>query len=568
MLAMIALAALCLGASPQAVQRFSFEGPQPLAGVVVAATGEAQKRMPAPKPERGGLLLLESWWKSGATAAFAAPTAPAAGEWLVLQARVMMNTGTEGMGFLLLDTRADGAEPTAPALEAWEAPSHPHAFGIGLDASDPPNRDPFRGSGNAYDRPQHELSIHWDGAEIVKAVTPTDFRDEQWHDLAVGVQFLTGAAEVTVLLDGKPVFERYLVPNMTPIPARLAIGARNAETAGDLLVDEVALGVGPAAAALPEPTRLVAHDRVLNDKDHGSLPVEVEFPADMDAVGRIVLTLRLDKPQTRFDPWDRIAHLWIDDPKLGKVELLRYITPYHRGGEWSVDVSDFRPLLRGRTKLLLECGTQGEGWVVSTIFTLHRGPAERTAIAYEPLWCGDPEIGNPDRPVTAFYDPRTLRAPAGADAAALRTVVTGHGMEPNTGNAAEFLSIGRTVTANGTRFRSMLWKTDNYLNPCRPQGGTWKYDRAGWAPGDVVRPWMVELTPVLRAVVPGAEGARTLAVTYELDPYVNEGRGKTWAPTHATQSAMVWYRSGEARARIDPAAPLGPALGSAPGPTP
>src|SRR3712207_7924990 len=46
-----------------------------------------------------------------------------------------------------------------------------------------------------------------------------------------------------------------------------------------------------------------------------------------------------------------------------------------------------------------------------------------------------------------------------------------------------------TVTGNATQktWDNILWKTDNYLNPCRPQGGTWKYDRAGWAPGDIVR---------------------------------------------------------------------------------
>ncbi len=43
----------------------------------------------------------------------------------------------------------------------------------------------------------------------------------------------------------------------------------------------------------------------------------------------------------------------------------------------------------------------------------------------------------------------------------------------------------------------MLWKTDCYLNPNRPQFGTWKFSRAGWAPGDVVRPWWIDLTPKL-----------------------------------------------------------------------
>lgn len=553
-----------------AIRKWTFQGAEPMAGVTVAASGDAAKRMPKPKPANDGLLLLESWMRSDATAAFE-PVDAGIHEWIVLQARVMMNTGTEGMGILLLDIRVHGSAATPPTLAEWEAPSIAHAFGIGLDASDPPNRDPFGGSGNVYDRPQHELSLHWDGAELVKAVTPTDFRDEKWHDLAVGIQFLTGAAEVTVLLDGTPVFERFLVPGMTAFPARLVAGARNNGTAGDVLLDEVAIGVGPAIAAPAEPLRVVVHDKVLNDKDYGVNTATVALPADAAAFGRITLTLRLDKPATRFDPWDRLARIWIEHPTAGRIELLRYITPYHRGFEWKVDASDFRPLLQGPVTLVQECGTQGEGWVVSTTLEFWPGPAERYATAVVPLWCGDPEIGNPQKPVTDFYTPRSVTVPAGSDAAAVRMVVTGHGMEPNTGNAGEFMAIGRTLRANGEAFTNRLWKSDNYLNPCRPQGGTWKYDRAGWAPGDVVRPWIVEVTPCLHAAKPDAAGTRTLALEYQLDPYVNEGRGKTWAPTHATQSALVTYRSATAVPRIDPLHALDagmPALTPAPAQAP
>ena len=109
-------------------------------------------------------------------------------------------------------------------------------------------------------------------------------------------------------------------------------------------------------------------------------------------------------------------------------------------------------------------------------------------------------------------------------------------MLPNTDNAAEFMPLGRTLTVNGESFRNVLWKTDNYLNPCRPQGGTWKYDRAGWAPGDVVRPWEVEVTHLIT-------DARELRVEYALDPYVNEARGQTWAPFHRTESQVVLYRT-------------------------
>jgi hypothetical protein len=100
------------------------------------------------------------------------------------------------------------------------------------------------------------------------------------------------------------------------------------------------------------------------------------------------------------------------------------------------------------------------------------------------------------------------------------------------------MSIARTLKVNGHSWVNTLWKTDNYLNPCRPQGGTWKYDRAGWAPGDVVRPWIVDATEYIGAV--GAD--RVLKIEYELDPYVNEERGKASPPVHITQSQLILYR--------------------------
>jgi len=200
-------------------------------------------------------------------------------------------------------------------------------------------------------------------------------------------------------------------------------------------------------------------------------------------------------------------------------------------------VSDFRSLLRGRRRIQQVCGTQGEGWVVTVQFDFYPGPAERLAYKVINLWSGAPEIGNPDKPVSDFYVPRTIKLDPRTIAAKVRVVVTGHGMSPNTDNAGEFMPLGRTLRINGHAFRNILWKTDNYLNPCRPQGGTWKYDRAGWAPGDVVRPWEIDATPCI-----GRD--RTLRVEYELDTYINKNRGKTWAPTHVTEAQVILYRKG------------------------
>ncbi len=500
-----------------------------------AVTGEAEKRKAVPKIADGRLYLLESWWKSTAAVAFPAPT-DATTSVVEVSWKLAMNTGTEGAGFVWLNVDKHNADGAAPEVDQWEAPNLPASFGVGFDASNPPNRDPFRGSGNTYDRPQHEVSLHWDGAEVVKRTTPMYFRDEQPHDVRVRMQFIPGGADVSVWIDETAIYEGYFIPSMTAYVGRPAFGARNDETAGDTWIDDLAI-VCEGPIPIPEPpVTIVAIDHQLNDVKHDRNEAVVEFPQDTDRFARIICTLRLDKPETRFDPWDRLAEINVYDDDGRRFELLRYITPYHRGHEWKVDVTDFRPLLRGERKIEQVCSTQGEGWVVSVTFDFYPGPADRLAYRVVNLWSGSPEVGNPDKPAEEFYTPKVIPLDSQTTAAKVRVVVTGHGMSPNTNNAAEFMPLGRTLTVNGQSFRNVLWKTDNYLNPCRPQGGTWKYDRAGWAPGDVVRPWEVDVTGLIT-------DTRELNIEYVLDPYVNEARGQTWAPFHKTESQVILYRT-------------------------
>jgi hypothetical protein len=539
--AVLAVTAAARGGDVIAEASHSFDTAEHLAAWTLFAEGEAAKRMTEPKLHEGGLYLLESWWKSTTAAAGPAPTSALAGT-VELEWTMKMNTGTEGLGFAWLDVEAHGADGAAPAVEAWEAPSLAGCLGIGFDASNPPNRDPFRGSGNVYDRPQHEVSLHWDGAEIVKKTTPMEFRDEEDHAVRVRVDFLVGGSDVSVWIDDEPIFDRYFIPSMTAYVGRPAFGARNTENAGDVLIDDLTIRCLDAIDAPAEPLRVVAIDRFLNDRKHKAHEETVAFPDDTDGYARIICTLRLDKPETRFDPWDRLANVYAFGDDGERFEILRYITPYHKGGVWKVDVTDFRPLLRGARRIKQVCGTQGEGWVVSILFDFYPGEADRLANDVINLWSGRPEIGNPDKPTTDFFVPQEIALEPDVAFARVRSVVTGHGMAPNSNNAAEFMPIWRTLTVNGEAHRNHLWKTDNYLNPCRPQGGTWKYDRAGWAPGDVVAPWIVDVSHLI-------DGDRTLRIEYALDPYVNENRGKTWAPFHRTEAQLVLYRAVDSAAR-------------------
>ncbi len=549
-LAMIAMALLSLTtvhaeAQTDAIQQsveYTFENDEALAELELHATGEAAKRMPKPKSYDGQLYLLESWWKSSATALFPAPT-DQLHQTIDVTFSLVMNTGTEGASFIWLPINQSEKDATAlEAFEAWEAPSIANAFGVGFDASDPPNRDPFRGSGNIHERPEHEISLHWNGVEIIKALTETEFRDEEPHAVHLTMQFVVGGADITLTLDDETVFDHYFVAEMLPYAGRAMLGARNTETAGDVMFDDLSVRWDHNIEPPVRPTTFVAIDHQLNDKSNKETKGAVHFPEDSSAFGRIICTLTLDKPETRFDPWDRIAHIYVTDDAGERFELIRYITPYHRGFEWKVDVTDLRPLLQGEREIVQACTTYGEGWVVSVRFDFYPGVAEQLAYKVVPLWKGAPEIGNPDKPASDFYTQQIVQLDEDTTAAKVRMVVTGHGMSPNTDNAGEFMPLGRSLTVNDESFTNTLWKTDNYLNPCRPQGGTWKYDRAGWAPGDIARPWEVDVSHLL-SKENSASPRNPLTISYALDEYINTARGETWAPTHNTNAYLVLYKA-------------------------
>ena len=107
-----------------------------------------------------------------------------------------------------------------------------------------------------------------------------------------------------------------------------------------------------------------------------------------------------------------------------------------------------------------------------------------------------------------------------------------------------FAPVENGDPAKEKRFENLLWKADNYLNPNRPQFGTWKTSRAGWAPGDVVRPWLIDLTPY---IVPG----KTAELRYEPEPYGFSAVLGDQRPTedqinqavHLVRAYLILYRS-------------------------
>ncbi len=208
-------------------------------------------------------------------------------------------------------------------------------------------------------------------------------------------------------------------------------------------------------------------------------------------------------------------------PILERIEIARFITPYAANRPsnwqwtWQWDITDYRFLFTDSTEVVVAY----QGWTHSALFTVWleaiEGVPPYEVFALDQVIDGSFPYGNPADPIDRYTTGKQFRVPADAQIVKLRITTTGHGFG-GTDNAAEFADKTHTVVVNTTAtYAHRLWRDDCGWNPVYPQDGTWPLARAGWCPGDVVRPWERWITGV---VTPGAVGR----LDYRMQPFVNE----------------------------------------------
>ncbi len=219
----------------------------------------------------------------------------------------------------------------------------------------------------------------------------------------------------------------------------------------------------------------------------------IYMPEDMSGYEQILIHVDLLCPVGGCDPWDQPAMLYILEDGQ-ELEILRYITPYGVAcGDWTWDVTDFKPLFAGKTVFESIIRVWGaSGWLVDMEMEFVPGEPDYPFTMVYPLWnennwvYGDTGI-NYDLPEI------TLPIAQETEAAKIRMTISGHG-QGNTLNAAEFAEFTHHFWIDGSEtFDMHLWKDDCDQNTCAPQSGTYLYSRAGWCPGQDIQPWEYNL---------------------------------------------------------------------------
>lgn len=446
-----------------------------------------------------------------------------------------MEGQVEGACFALLPTSRHGLDgpawnPGPPRRTpeetrrppSWAEPNLPGTLALGIDLRDPVDEDWFNENGNILDRPQRQLSLHWDGREVANVLSPVELGGGAPVEFELAVDFVTGGAEVSVAVNGESAYDRYFVAHVLPHETRACVAAHGK---GVAFLDEVHADWKRPAAHSPVPIVVQAARDAWCKPGDSTRSVLVDLPAVAAEAERIVLTLTYDGGIER-DYWDRNATVRILDESGEAHEIARVITPFMRWKRryrYDVDVTDFAPLLRGTRRMEIFAGANvGDGFAIDADLVFYRRPKDVPAlprtIAIEKLWSGTANFQQVGA-VAAFFDERRVRVPRGAKSAFVRIVVTGHGQ-------MEFRPNERVLLVDAEEHRDPLWVEDCWLNPHRFQFGTWKFDRAGWCPGALAFAWEIDVTPRLRA------GARELVLDYGAEPFLAESWANHWVEAH------------------------------------
>lgn len=541
-----------------------------LLGLLTVASPPVQEAQPAQFGSGGGLTMAEGTYRLlDTTGSFDQSNAVAFGrevegarESASLTAELRVLEGGDGGAFVFLSTADYGSQGPAPYVAAWTAPNFAGSFAVGVDVHNPKDEDPFRGHGNYQGLPQREVSLHFDGRELVKRVTETEFRGD-WAALEITMRGVSGGSEVSVTIGESKVYDAFFVAGMSPYESRLVMGASTlGDAATEFDVRDVKLTYGEVAAVPRPAIHFQVFNHVLTDNAMTAFQTEVELPPANWEFGRVILTLQIHDGGDSWDEWDRNGTVSVWDDEGNKHTIVPFITSYRTECFWQVDVTAFRPWLAGKTKFEVAAGTgfyKNLGFMMSVDLDFHHGQpvaAGKVSSPFRiiPLWEGTAHYRSHENHYKDFFVPRDIEIPGDSQEIRVLTYVTGHSQIGEFTPSERVISVRRdmAVTIDGQFFdedqreyRSTLWKADCYLNPNRPQGGTWKYSRAGWAPGDVVAPWEVSLANVFSLDL---IEIRYIARPYDFSDLPEADRpdlGTIGAANQVVSSYLVLYDGGE-----------------------
>ena len=245
-------------------------------------------------------------------------------------------------------------------------------------------------------------------------------------------------------------------------------------------------------------TTVQAFSGVLINTDISSVTIDGNLPSYLGAYDTIIATLTVSCPVGGCGEWDRVANVEARSHEGNWFEIIRYITPYGVPCSHKINLADYMSILNGKVTFRVNCGTLDNGYLYALSFQFKSGLPPHKYSQVNQIWRDGYPFGdyNNMQPVPII----NYNFPSNTVASKMKLISTGHGWgNLNTGNAAEFYDATHNIWINGANtFSQHNWTTCN-PNPdnCSPQSGTWQYNRAGWCPGSIAKPFDYDMTPFI-----------------------------------------------------------------------
>ncbi|MFZ4399544.1 MAG: LamG-like jellyroll fold domain-containing protein [Bacteroidales bacterium] len=242
-------------------------------------------------------------------------------------------------------------------------------------------------------------------------------------------------------------------------------------------------------------TTIQAFSGVLINTGVPSVTIDGQLPSFLGAYDTIIATLTVSCPNGGCGEWDHIANVEVRSHEGNWFELIRYITPYGTACSHKLLVTDYASLLNGKVTFRVNCGTLDNGYLYALTLNYRKGPVVHRYSQITQIWNKTFAFGDYAnlQPVNIY----NYTFPSNVKESKIKLISTGHGWGSlNTGNAAEFYDATHHIYINNVNtFTQHNWANCN-PNPdnCMPQNGTWQYNRAGWCPGSIARPFDYSLT--------------------------------------------------------------------------
>lgn len=332
-----------------------------------------------------------------------------------------------------------------------------------------------------------------------------------------------------------------------------------------------------ANAAVGDTLVIRSHDKV-NQTWYGNYDRIAKFPDHSKNFSKIYIEYTLSCPSSGCSDWDYDVNILLMhntgkiDTVINRIDTLsttplvtdtvwkyntvyepyemgRYITPYGSymnkrnagygtagfDSNWQhtfiYEVTDYAMLLRDSVLIRSQYRGWSSGFQCTMDFVFIEGTPARKVLSIQNLYTSGGTYTTTQEYETKRMPAKKLAIPANAKDATLKVLITGHGADKDNG-CGEFCDKVYFLKVNEQVLDTVrMWRDDCGINPVKPQGGTWIFDRANWCPGDKVHPFFHSLK---KFIIPGD----SLILDMDLDPSIYTGNN---AASYSASAILFVY---------------------------